>query len=525
MALTTQTDGALNNLTPKAATYQHPVYVTYLPIWRKLAHVREGAGGFLDGTYLIAHPREWVDHTATVPVTPTKKLKARRTLACYENFAATIIEAKKSALFREQPTRRVGDDAEKDREPAPLEEWWQDVDGCGTHMDDFVWLAWDAAATFGHVYIYMDREAPEAEEGYEPTAADAARPYLRIYTPLDVPDWLEDDRGELQAVKFLEPVPRTSLDVSTQHADYQVRIVDREKWTVYDKKGKASKSGPHGMGALPVVRLYAQRRPLTPGVGQSILHDPQLFIDLYNLLSELRELLRNQTFSILNVPLGTGPDAMTVQTAKELLGASTGTEDVLFSGAAAGFISADAANVASYQTEIDRRLRHIYRLAAIQWESDSKDAEAEGSMELKREDMNQRLSAYADELEKAEYAVNRLWYRAMYGGDDGIVKYEADEVIVNYPNNFDVTPFKVVLEQAQAAMSLGMPSEFLKEMRKRLVTKFLPDLAPSAVEKMEAAIDAEPDDPTPAEQTRQRMELSMQAVKQGGKPPKDEKAA
>ncbi len=62
-------------------------------------------------------------------------------------------------------------------------------------------------------------------------------------------------------------------------------------------------------------------------------------------------------------------------------------------------------------------------------------------------------------------------------------------------------------------------------MRKRLVTKFLPDLSPSQVEKMEAAIDAEPDDPTPAEQTRQRMELSMEAVKQGGKPPKEPKAA
>ncbi len=457
MAITTQTDGALVNLSPKAATYQHPVYQVYLPIWRKLAHVREGAGGFLDGTYLIAHPREWVDHNAETPRIPTKKLRARRTLACYENFAATIIEAKKSALFREQPTRRVGDEAEGETEPSPLEDWWQDVDGCGMHVDDFVWLAWDAAATFGHVYIYMDREATEGEE----TAADSKRPFLRLYTPLDVPDWVENDRGELTAVKFLEPVPRESLDVSTLSSEYQVRIVDEEKWAVYDKKGKASKQGKHGMGTLPVVRLFAQRRPLTPGIGQSILHDPQLFVDLYNLLSELRELLRNQTFSILNVPLGTGPDSMTVQNAKELLGASTGTEDVLFSGLAAGFISADAANVASYQVEIDRRLRHIYRLAAIQWESDSKDAEAEGSMELKREDMNQRLSAYADELEKAEYAVNRLWYRAMHGGDEGMRKFDEDEVVVNYPNTFDTTPFAVVLEQAQAAMTLGMPSEFL----------------------------------------------------------------
>jgi hypothetical protein len=48
-------------------------------------------------------------------------------------------------------------------------------------------------------------------------------------------------------------------------------------------------------------------------IGQSVLNDPALYVDLYNLTSEQRELLRNQTFSILNVVLGTGPDAISVR--------------------------------------------------------------------------------------------------------------------------------------------------------------------------------------------------------------------
>lgn len=506
----TITDGTLTSLAPSVATYTHPVFTTYLPIWTKLAHVREGAGGFFDGTYLIPHPREWKDYASENPKEPTKKLKARRTLATYENLAARIIDAKKAALFREPPSRRIGPEAPKEGETHPLQEWWDDVDARGTSIDDFMRLGWDAAATFGHVFIYMDRDAE-----------DANRLILRLYTPLDVPDWLEDDRGELIAVKLLEAVPRNTLTQAFAAVEQRVRVVDQTSWTVYDKTGKAVQTGDHGMGVVPVVRLYGQRRPLTPGIGQSVLDNPQHFIDLYNLRSELRELLRNQTFSVLNVPLGTGPDAMNVETAKALLGGSTGTEDVLFSGTAASFISADAANVAAYQTEIERVMRLIYRLAAIQWESDSKDAEAEGSLKLKREDMNQVLSAYADELEKADKDVACLWYRAMYGGDAGEVKFDKEQVVISYPQSFEATPFEMMLEQAQAASTLGMPAKFLKELRKRLVPKFLPDLPPAQIEEFNAAIDAEPDDPTPAERLRMKMDMSAQAMKGGQQPPKD----
>jgi hypothetical protein len=505
------TDGTLGNLSPKAATYQHPVFVTYLPIWTKLAHVREGAGGFLDGSYLVAHPREWQDYQVETPSKPTKKLKARRTLATYENIAARIVDAKKSALFREQPTRRVGDVARKD--PAPLQQWWRNVDGRQTNIDAFLWLAWDAAATFGHVYIYMDRAADEGAT----TAADLSAPFLRLYTPLDVPDWVEDDRGELTAVKLLEAVPRESIANPMQTLDQRYRLVDQDKWVLYDKKGKTQATGAHGMGTIPVVRLYAQRRPLTPGIGQTVLDNPQHFIDLYNLRSELRELLRNQTFSILNVPLGTGPDAMNVEAARALMGQTSGTEDVLFSGGSAAFISADAANVTAYQTEIERVQRLIYRLAAIQWEADTKGVEAKGSLSLKREDMNQALSAYAAELEKADTTIAQLWYRAMHG-ETWEQKYTDDQVAVIYPSSFDPTPFEDLIMQAQAAISLGMPGLFLKELRKRLTPKFLPDLAPQQVEELNAAIDNAPDDPTPAERMQQKMKLLDMAARGGGKP-------
>src|SRR6185295_19041200 len=136
MALRT-TDLTGTTLSKQQMGYTHPTFTTLQPIWQKLRDVRWGSGGFLDGTYLIAHPREYLLTTRTTTVNgvttteqvattrATKKLLKRRELASYENFAHTIVEQLKTALFREQATRRINE------QPAPtgdvkgtIWEWW-----------------------------------------------------------------------------------------------------------------------------------------------------------------------------------------------------------------------------------------------------------------------------------------------------------------------------------------------------------------------------------------------------------------
>lgn len=498
---------ATNNLTRHVALTKNPYYLAFAETWGKLGDVREGIGGFMDGTYIQAHPREWMDHTAENPSKPTKKLKERRRIARYENFAAAIIDQLLAALFRESPTRTVGEGGE-DQEPSDLEAWWEDVDGQGHSIDDYMAKVWDQAATFGHMVLYMDRRP-----GTGDTAAEAGRLYLTQFQPLAVADWEEDEYGELLWVKLLEkPEPRTT-PADTTAAKLQknrILVVDREKWTRYAAGGQFLETGEHMMGCVPCVWLYAKRRPLIDRIGQSVLYDPQLYIDFYNLTSELRELFRKQAFSILNIPLGTGPDAMDVERAKALLSQEVSTEGVVFSGAAAQYLSAEAANMLAYIEERDKLLRMIYRLVGVFYESDSKDAEAEGSLKLKREEMNQRLSGFADEAEQCEVQIAKLWYRGTYG-DSWESRWDADEVSIQYPQAFEDTPFDALLEQAQAAMSLGYPPEILKALRKRLLVKFMPDLGPKEKQAMEAAIDSSVDDVTPMEQSR--AELKAMAMK------------
>jgi hypothetical protein len=303
-------------------------------------------------------------------------------------------------------------------------------------------------------------------------------------------------------------------------------VVTREGWTIYDpKQGTEIAAGTHDYGGkLPVVYLYGKRHAVYTDVGQSVLGKPENYKDIYNLTSELRELLRNQTFSFLNLPLGTGDAAMSVEDAKAMMGQQTGTMNVLFSGPPAQILSADPANVEGYQTEIARVKRDIYRETGVQWESDSKDAEAEGSLKLKREEMNTRLSQFADECQTADVSLAKVFYAWRYG-DRGRKQFETDGVTIQYPERFADTPFEDVLQQVQAAQAIGMPTEFLKALRKAIVSKFegMANLPPAELQAILDAIDAAPDDPTPQERMQQKMELMSKSFESTGKVPPEAK--
>lgn len=487
---------------------EHPLYKKWAPSWRRFAHIYDGAGGFLDGTYLVAHPREWVDYTADIPSKPTKKLKARRKLARYENVGASIIDQKRAALFRQEAIRQIGDGKSDAEQNHPFIQWCENVDGAGTCMDDFMKQAWTLAAVFGYVLLYMDRpasaEAPRS-------LADQKAPYLRLYTPLDMPDWLTDDRGSLTAVKFVEPIPRTSLDTADTGTQTLERYVDGEAW--WTKTGsETTPKAPHGFGRLPVVALYVAQKGLQQIVGESVLRDPQLFIDLYNLTSEVRELLRNQTFGVLNVPVGTGDNATNVETIRTWNKSKKGTEDVLFTPAAASYIQPDAGNVTVYQEERQYLLRTIYRLCVTSYEQDSKDAKSADALKLETESTQQVLASYADYLEEAEEGIADLWFRATYGADGAEQQKEAANLTIHYPDNFEPDTVDTLLTRIKTAIGLDLGQTATAELKKRLVPQLLPNLPSDLEAKATKELEQQP---SPEEQRQMDLKAKVSNFARG----------
>jgi len=502
---------------PGSSKHVHPLYATWSPTWRMAYDVYEGAGGFLDPDrpYLVPHPREWLDHSVTDtttggmkpnpnPTSPSPKLNMRRKLARYENVAGILVETVEGPLFRTPPTRSFASETPDAR----LDAWLANVDGLGSSLDLFLHDSWNVAAAFGHAIMLADKS--KVEPG---TAADTQGPMLSRYTPLDMIDWLEDDKGQLIAVKLIEGVTRTGFDVSAKVTDHQVRVVDEEKWTLYDKGGKQIDQAAHGFGRLPIVILYGRRRKLIPLLGKPIMGDPMLYIDLYNLQSEVRELLRNQTFAILNVP--TGKDS-TVEQETAKLGRQSGTSNVMFSTEPASFIAPPETNVAAYHEHIDRLGRMIYRLVAVPWESDSRDSESADSRKLKRADLHSALVSYTGEIQRADDTLLELAYRALFGEDGWEKARDKDEPSTSYSQDFELPDLDAVVERCSKAITLDLGETATKELKKQTVAQLLPQVNEDTKTQIHDEIDAMK--VLTADEKRAEM-LEASAARMGARPP------
>lgn len=494
----------------------HPLYRKWAPTWRLLGDVFEGDGGFLDGSYLVPHPREVeyevsvVSHTndagETIKTTvvnydrivrETQKFKRRKALARYENFAAIIGETLLAYLYAKAPSRVIKGASTGH----PLEAWWQNVDGEGTHVGDWLPYAHLLAAIYGHTLIAMDRpvtnEPPRSK-------ADQRAPFLRVYGPLDMPDWIAEGR-EVRAAKFIEAISRTTLDQSATplqqpldgaalgdgaRQDVQWRLWDETSWRVYDNEGALLDSGDHQMGEVPVVVLQGRPRALVRLIGRSVLGDPRLYKDHFNLLSEQRALERDQTFSILNIPLG--PE-QTLDDAKALAGDTVGTTNALFTrDKAAAFIAPPDAPLAHYREQVTALERKIYRLVGLPWDGDSKQAETAESRKIKALDLNRLLASMADEAERVEYQLARLWFLAMEGPEKGEAAYEASGLSIKYPDEFQTQEILDVIAELRAKLSAGLGKTANTIARRRALPVLLPDLTQEETATVSAELESTP---------------------------------
>src|SRR5258705_3011920 len=193
-------------------TQTHPLYDEWIEMWTLAGENYEGDGGYLDGTNLIAHPRELnfkqlagggYDFTQIDGI--KEKLKRRRALARYDNFAQALTDI----FVDHQYAKAIGRTFTNPKQPNDdYLAWLENVDGEGTHLDDWLKERQVLAHTYGHVGVLMDRTP-----GVTPkprSRAEQGPLVLRDYIPTDTLDWLAP-RKNLTAIKFVEAIEPTSL--------------------------------------------------------------------------------------------------------------------------------------------------------------------------------------------------------------------------------------------------------------------------------------------------------------------------
>lgn len=486
----------------------HPRYLEWLPVWRELGFIYEGDGPYLDGRSLVPHPRE-LRYALDIDGRPQydqvlgemPKFTRRKQLACYLNFAQAIVDTIVDHLFAKRPTRMV--DPLPDGEPHPINQWWENVDGQGTSMTDWLRQEMTMAATYGFEWVVMDRLGnPTVAEPM--SAAEQGALVLRSWIPPDCLDWLAP-RGRITSAKFVEAKERADLNevsattqlpgsggtgelLAQDIPDVEFWIWGRADWVHLDKDGAEISRKPHGFGECPVIPLYCRKRARVPVIGRSLLRDPRTFRDHYNQYSELRELERNQTFSIFHVQLG---EEETIDEARGRLGTHVATDNVVFTKGGASYISPDSGPITSYLETLDKLERAIFRLIGLPFDGDGHSAETADSRRIKAMDLNRTLAGMADHLERFEHTVARLWFQGTYGAEEGYQLWKDTSITISYPEEFYIQQVVEAIADLREATSVRLGATAHSALRKRIVPIVLPDLDDDTQAAIEAEIDEE----------------------------------
>jgi len=503
--------------TANIAKSTHPRYTAWLNTWRLLGYVYEGDGPFLDGSVLVPYPRE-VNY-AKDPNTNefilgadgrpqrqgfTEKFLRRKELFSYDNIAAELLNCIVDHQYQQIPDREPPESAGISTAVKQYLDWSSDdVDGNGTDLDTWMKQTGRIAGVYGHVFVTLERGASNAEAQ---TAADLGPLVLRRYTPLDAPDWILDASGRLKEIKLLESVPRESLlqpareanvsEISLSAAadnadapeDYEIRRWSAEGLTVYNRSGEPISRVPTQIGEPPVLVFYSRRRARIPLIGRSLLGDPRIYADHANIGSEMRELMRSQTFSMLAIGLG---ETQPVTDARSILGEHSGTDKLVFHRSGAEFIAPPDGPIAQYIQVADRIERKMFKAVGLGWEGDSHEAEAAASRRIKAMDLNRVLAGLGDEAEAFEYGLARLWLMSQFGRERGLAEFEKSGLRCAYPDDYFVDSALDKLEEIRQTKGLGFGTTFEAMHRKQAVPLIIPGADDTQMAVIGKEIDAE----------------------------------
>ncbi|CAN5865516.1 hypothetical protein BH23PLA1_BH23PLA1_23370 [soil metagenome] len=265
---------------------RHPEWQEHHRRWRWLLDSLEGGERYRQAIYgydrrglpirnLVRHKREYPDprelegSTWTMPAglggdpagVPTDDdFELRRARTPVPTFVAEAIDTHLSRIYARE-VKRLG--------PKALMAWWQNVDGCGTTIDQ--WMIETVAPlllTLGQLDLCFDH--PPAPEG-EPieTRADVLRLGLdaciaSFILPENMLWWRLDETGR----RYVECLVLESHE-GAEGVELRYRHWTDESSTLFDERGTVVSITPHPFGRVPIVRVFDRRKPRCRNIGQS----------------------------------------------------------------------------------------------------------------------------------------------------------------------------------------------------------------------------------------------------------------
>ena len=385
-----------------------------------------GRGGFETGSYLIAHPRE-----------TDEKYKRRQELCIYPNYVKKVVNLYLSYLFSPPIHRESLNDTYL--QFAALADRQRDL---STVMRSH----WLKAMTLGTVALIVDRP-----RGVATTAAAerALVPYLVRRLPVQIQSITLNEDGQVAEAVFREKE--------------QFRWYTADGWRITkDAEGKEiTDSGEYALGRPPVVLLHSTEPADGDWRATSWHYDlARLNFDLFNQVSELRELLRSQTFSVLAIPVSDTADADAMTEVE--VGPENGLMYDPKGGGAPQFIAPPSTAIDCYMQTIKDLRSQIYEAASMEFTGGVQQSGV--ALEYHFQLANKTLADMAQMCESAERQIAELVCGWMGQAWDGQIAYSRDFSIPSLLNDLKV---------AMDSLDLRIAPAFDRALKKRISRQIL----------------------------------------------------
>lgn len=435
-----------------------------------LGHTLNGTGGFsprirfdpatgkpeavMGACAIVKHPRE-----------SDEKYAARVACAVYENHLAQACERFAAYLARKSPSRS-GADSDLVRH------FINDADDCGNPLDVVLHrLVIDTKAR-GSMLVLLDLPAVPSDT----TLADAlggtvrAVPYITPIAPELLADCTQDDRGN-----FVDVGIHSTLLVNGK-PEAVVRRWTTTHWQIW-RGQQLVQEGEHPFGQCPVLAL-TESGGTFPCIGKySQIAD--LSKRMYNANSELDDILRSQTFSVLTLQIP--PEvANPTQSAVEAV-ATIGTHSMLIhQGDTPAFIAPDSGPAQTYMARIAALQAAIDRIGMETASQPGQQQESGVARKMRFEALNADLAGFARVLQGLETRIWHLFHFAL-----GL----RNRVKVEYPTDYNLTDSAAELDILALMQATGFEPDVLREKRRAVVLSEFDRADPNTLARLLAAID------------------------------------
>lgn len=426
--------------------------------FRFIADALDGAGVFRPSvTYDSEGRAVSVNSTAIVqyPRESKEKFARRNDVAWYENHMLSSCRRFVGYLAKKPPLRDVGNPL--------LEDFAADCNWRGDSLDVFWQGFMVEAKARGSMLLLVDMPASEAQ-----TMAEQREmrffPYLVTIKPEDVTNYSLDDRGRLSVVEY----------GTTWDGRPAIKGWDIERWWV-KQEGKEVAGDQHNLGLCPVI-AFSENGDF-PSFGD-FAQIADISKRLFNARSELDEILRAQTFSLLHYHVPQDQHDFNASSVAEAIG----THNMLIHrGDAPGFIAPPSGPAEIYLDTISKLEEALKRVALVVEAPEEQSAESGLALTIRFQALNSALTGFARKMEDFE---RRMWDVAC-----AWLNLPSDRVTVEWAKDYALADIQMELQVLGAMQAQAFPDEAIRQQQKQVAALAFSTAPPDEFQAIIDAID------------------------------------